>query len=67
MPYGTAADHGTMFVGLTNDQAVMHRMLERMAGIEGPRDELTRYTRPDTGSYYVLPPIAALTAHCTPS
>ena len=66
MPYGTAADHGTMFVGLTNDQAVMHRMLERMAGIEGPRDELTRYTHPETGSYYVLPPIGALTAHCTP-
>jgi putative iron-dependent peroxidase len=66
MPYGTGADHGTMFVGLTNDQAVMHRMLERMAGIEGPRDELTRYTHPDTGSYYVLPSIAALTAHGTP-
>jgi putative iron-dependent peroxidase len=67
MPYGTAAEHGTMFVGLTNDQAVMHRMLERMVGIEGPRDELTRYTHPDTGSYYVLPPIAALTAHRTPA
>lgn len=66
MPYGTAAEHGTMFVGLTNDQAVMHRMLERMAGIEGPRDELTRYTKPVTGSYYVLPPIAALTTHATP-
>ena len=66
MPYGTAANHGTMFVGLTNDQAVMHRMLERMVGIEGPRDELTRYTHPDTGSYYVLPPIAALTAHARP-
>jgi putative iron-dependent peroxidase len=61
MPYGTAADAGTMFVGLTNDQAVMHRMLERMAGIEGPRDELTRYTHPETGSYYVLPPLHALT------
>lgn len=65
MPYGTGAEHGTMFVGLTNDQSVMHRMLERMAGIEGPRDELTRYTHADTGSYYVLPPLAALTAHCT--
>lgn len=66
MPYGTAAEHGTMFVGLTNDQAVMQRMLERMAGIEGPRDELTRYTKPVTGSYYVLPPIGALTVHRTP-
>ncbi len=60
MPYGTAAEHGTMFVGLTNDQAVMDRMLERMVGLEGPRDELTRYTRPDTGAYYVLPPATAL-------
>jgi putative iron-dependent peroxidase len=66
MPYGTGADHGTMFVGLTNDQAVMQRMLDRMAGIEGPRDELTRHTHPETGSYYVLPPIGALTAHRTP-
>lgn len=65
MPYGTAAEHGTMFVGLTNDQSIMHRMLERMVGIEGPRDELTRYTHPDTGSYYVLPPMPALTAHAT--
>jgi putative iron-dependent peroxidase len=67
MPYGTAAEHGTMFVGLTNDQAVMHRMLERMVGIEGPRDELTRYTRPVTGAYYVLPPLPALVAHATPT
>ena len=66
MPYGNAADHGTMFVGLTNDQAVMQRMLERMAGIEGPRDALTRYTHPNTGAYYVIPPVAALTAHSTP-
>ncbi|MGN6693564.1 MAG: Dyp-type peroxidase [Aquihabitans sp.] len=66
MPYGTGADHGTMFVGLTNDQSVMHRMLERMVGIEGPRDELTRHTHPETGSYYVLPAISALTAHRTP-
>jgi putative iron-dependent peroxidase len=65
MPYGTAAHHGTMFVGLTNDQAVMTRMLERMVGLEGPRDELTRYTRPVTGSYYVLPPLPALIAHAT--
>ncbi|MCB1040744.1 MAG: Dyp-type peroxidase [Acidimicrobiales bacterium] len=65
MAYGTGVDHGTMFVGLTNDQAVMQRMLERMAGVEGPRDELTRHTRADTGAYYVLPPVAALTAHCS--
>lgn len=62
MPYGSGTRHGTMFVGLTNDQAVMHRMLERMAGVEGPRDLLTFHTRADTGAYYVLPPVPALTA-----
>ncbi len=30
-------------------------MLERMAGIGGPRDALTRYTRPLTGAYYFVP------------
>lgn len=62
MPYGTAAEHGTMFVGLTNEQRVMHRMLERMVGLEGPRDALTYYTAANTGSYYLLPPVAALAA-----
>src|SRR4051794_6275400 len=46
MPYGTVTDHGTMFVGFAAEQAPLARMLESMAGIGGPRDELTRYTTP---------------------
>ena len=32
---------------------MLHEMLRRMAGIDGePRDELTRYSEAETGSYY---------------
>jgi porphyrinogen peroxidase len=60
-PYGTAGEHGTMFVGFSFEQARLHRMLVRMAGAEdGIRDELTRYTTPLTGAYYAVPSIEAL-------
>ena len=65
MPYGTVTDHGTMFVGFARDQAPLHRMLESMAGLHGPRDELTRYTTPLTGAYYFVPAIAAIRSHAT--
>jgi porphyrinogen peroxidase len=56
MPYGTVTDHGTMFVGFSADQKRLSDMLESMAGLgDGPRDALTRYTRPLTGSYYFVP------------
>ncbi len=46
-PYGSAASHGTMFVGFSHEQGLLHRMLLRMAGVEdGIRDALTRYTTP---------------------
>jgi putative iron-dependent peroxidase len=35
-------------------------MLESMAGLDGPRDELTRYTVPETGAYYFVPAVTAL-------
>ena len=63
-PYGTASEHGTVFVGFCARRAVLHAMLERMAGIEdGVRDELTRYTHPVTGAYYVIPPVEALAGY----
>jgi porphyrinogen peroxidase len=56
MPYGTVTDHGTMFVGFSAEQRRLSAMLERMAGLDGgPRDALTRYTRPLTGAYYFVP------------
>jgi putative iron-dependent peroxidase len=54
--YGTASDHGTIFVGFCSEQRPLARMLESMAGVtDGVRDALTKYTRPLTGSYYFVP------------
>ena len=44
MPYGTVTAHGTMFVGFSAEQGPLARMLDNMAGLDGPRDELTFYT-----------------------
>jgi putative iron-dependent peroxidase len=56
MPYGTATDHGTMFVGFSAEQRRLTAMLESMAGLaDGIRDDLTRYARPITGAYYFVP------------
>ena len=66
MPYGTVTAHGTMFVGFAADQGPLARMLDSMAGVHGPRDELTRYTTPETGAYYFVPALAALREFGTP-
>jgi putative iron-dependent peroxidase len=61
MPYGTVADHGTMFVGFGADQRPLATMLESMAGLaDGVRDALTRYTQPLTGAYYFVPSTQSL-------
>jgi putative iron-dependent peroxidase len=61
MPYGTASDHGTMFVGFSGTQRPLATMLESMAGLtDGTRDALTRYTRALTGAYYFIPSVEAL-------
>ena len=61
MPYGSVADHGTMFVGFSADQQRLSRMLESMAGLTtGVRDALTRYTQPMTGAYYFVPSTESL-------
>jgi putative iron-dependent peroxidase len=61
MPYGTVIAHGTMFVGFAAEQGPLARMLDSMAGLgDGPRDELTRYTIPETGGYYFVPSLTAL-------
>ena len=66
MPYGTVTAHGTMFVGFAADQGPLSRMLDSMAGLDGPRDELTRYTTPETGGYYFVPALSALRAFASP-
>ena len=56
MPYGTVTDHGTMFIGFSAQQGPLTAMLRSMAGVAGgTRDALTRYTRPLSGAYYVIP------------
>ena len=60
--YGTVSDHGTVFVGFASSKEPLHTMLESMAGVDGPRDALTRFTTPLTGSYYWVPPTSDLLA-----
>jgi putative iron-dependent peroxidase len=62
MPYGTVTDHGTMFVGFCAEQRPLEAMLESMAGVDGSRDALTRYTTPLSGAYYFVPSIESLRA-----
>ncbi len=64
--WGDTAWHGTMFVGFCAEQGPLAAMLDAMAGIDGPRDALTRYTRALTGAYYVVPAADAL-ARLAPS
>lgn len=58
--YGDTSDHGTMFVGFCASQGPLAVMLDAMAGHDGPRDALTRYTTALTGAYYVIPAADAL-------
>lgn len=60
MAYGTVTDHGTMFVGFAASRAPLQTMLESMAGLSGARDALTRFTKPVTGAYYVVPSIESI-------
>jgi putative iron-dependent peroxidase len=59
-PYGTVTDHGTMFVGFSAERSHLHAMLKSMAGVDGERDALTRYSAPLTGAYYFIPSVDAL-------
>jgi putative iron-dependent peroxidase len=65
-PYGRVEEHGTMFVGYSKEQKLLHTMLERMAGIpDGIRDAITYFTKPLTGAYYFIPAIEAIAAYAT--
>jgi porphyrinogen peroxidase len=63
IPYGDVGAHGTLFVGMCGRQQVLHDMLRHMVGADGGgRDDLTRYTTPETGAYYFLPASSDLPA-----
>ncbi|GAC1423117.1 MAG: Dyp-type peroxidase [Ktedonobacteraceae bacterium] len=65
-PFGTATEHGTMFIGFSCDQYRLARMLARMAGAEdGIRDALTRYTTAVSGAYYFVPSVGSLRSFAT--
>ena len=65
-PFGTATEHGTMFIGFSCDQHRLARMLARMAGAEdGIRDALTRYTTAVSGAYYFVPSVESLRSFAT--
>jgi porphyrinogen peroxidase len=62
IPYGSVGQHGTIFVGFSASQPRLAAMLESMVGVSGTRDELTRFTRPVSGAYYVIPSADRLAA-----
>jgi putative iron-dependent peroxidase len=64
--YGSVSEHGTVFVGFSGTQAPLADMLDSMAGVDGSRDELTRFSHPLTGAYYFVPSLEDLAAFATP-
>ena len=54
--YGTLINHGTIFVGFSQDRARLDAMLDSMIGrAEAGHDRLTDFTHPITGAYYFVP------------
>jgi putative iron-dependent peroxidase len=66
VPYGIVSDNGTLFIGFSAEQFRLECMLGQMAGIGGPRDALTLYTKPLTGAYYFIPSVQALRRFAPP-
>lgn len=61
--YGGVTDHGTVFVGFAAEQRILELMLASMAGLrDGVRDALTRFTVAESGAYYVIPSLDALSS-----
>jgi putative iron-dependent peroxidase len=62
-PYGTLAEHGLYFLGFSAELRRFEIMLNNMFGLgDGPRDRLTDFTRPVSGSFFFAPSVAALNA-----
>ena len=52
---GTASAVITVPLFFAAQQSILAGMLETMAGLRGDRDALTRFVRPLTGAYHVVP------------
>ena len=62
-PFATTSEMGTFFIGCSADPSRIDTMLARMFGVygDGLIDDLTRFSKPVTGSYYFVPAMDALT------
>ncbi|MFP6639386.1 MAG: Dyp-type peroxidase [Myxococcota bacterium] len=62
VPYGTASEHGLLFLCFACDlhriEVILHRMLGTSG--DGVRDRITDFTRPATGSFWFAPSEAEL-------
>ena len=60
-PYGTLGEHGLYFLGFSRELRRFEIMLHNMFGLgDGPRDRLTDFTRPVTGSFFFAPSVVAI-------
>jgi putative iron-dependent peroxidase len=58
MPFGSASQHGLVFVAYGSSLDAYERVLRRMVGLDdGIRDAIFTYSRPVTGGYYFCPPV----------
>lgn len=62
MPFGSARDHGLLFLAFSCRLGRFDVLLRRMAGDweDGVRDRFTDFSTPVTGSYWYAPPVAML-------
>jgi putative iron-dependent peroxidase len=59
--FGGVIEHGLMFIAFSADRARLHRMLQRMAGVDdGIRDRLTEFSTPVASAWYLAPPLELL-------
>ena len=59
--FGGVLNHGLVFLAFSPDVARVATMLERMVGLDGPRDHLTDISRCTASAWYVAPPVEAFT------
>ena len=60
-PYGTLGEHGLYFLAFSAELRRYEIMLGNMFGLgDGPRDRLTDFSTPVTGSFFFAPSMAAL-------
>ena len=58
MPWGTASEHGLVFIAFAASLDPFERILRRMAGLDdGVTDGLLRFSRAVTGAHYWCPPV----------